>query len=355
MDVQRLLPTAAVYKTWADAGATGTPTHSAHSEIAAPVIYLTLDSGYAASDIDIDTLTTLQTTWTSRADTFNAEISEESTLFELQQRILIAGYAEPTIEGGKITAKRDVTRTTYDYIYTPDKIMAPGITRPGTFYDPDENDGVEVEYFDRDTRQNEVVYYTLAAAGDTANPVNPKRVRAFGITDETKAWRFGSIDRRRSHYKPDQINFSTELDGLNSTYLSSPAVADEMMLVGQWGRMVSFYNISGGGSVVEVDRVLDFDVGASWRMAFSLSDGTMSQLYTASTVDGINWGLSAYIDFSPVLDGTAEAPLFVVGPVDEWAQHVIVRDIQPQGDDTVKLICEEYISEIWDDIDNAPS
>jgi len=356
MDVQRLLPTAAVYKTWADAGSTGTPTNSAHSEIASPVIYLTLDAGYAASDIDIDTLTTLQTTWTSRADTFNAEFSDESTLFELQQRILLIGYAEPTIEGGKITAKRDVTRTTYDYLYTPDKIMAPGITRPGTFYDPDENDGVEVEYFNTTTRQNEVVYYTLAAAGDTANPVNPKRVRAFGITDETKAWRFGSIDRRRAHFKPDQINFSTEMDGLNSTYLSSPAVADEMNLQsGQWGRMVSFYNISGGGSVVEVDRVLDFVVGASWRMAFSLPDGTMSQLYTASSADGLNWGLSAYIDFTTVLDGTAEAPLFVVGPVDEWAQHVIVRDIQPQGDDTVKLICEEYISEIWDDIDNAPS
>jgi len=351
MDVQRLLPTAAVYKTWADAGATGTPTHSAHSEIAAPVIYLTLDSGYAVSDIDIDTLTTLQTTWTSRADTFNAEISEESTLFELQQRILIAGYAEPTIEGGKITAKRDVTRTTYDYIYTPDKIMAPGITRPGTFYDPDENDGVEVEYFDRDTRQNEVVYYTLAAAGDTANPVNPKRVRAFGITDATKAWRFGSIDRRRTHYKPDQINFSTEMDGLNSTYLSSPAVADEMLVTGQSGRMVS----SDGANAYTLDQALVFGAG-TYKIAFSAADGTMSTLYTATAgATAYQVTLSSALDITPVLDGTQEAPLFAFGLADEWAQHVIVRDIQPQGDDTVKLICEEYISEIWDDIDNAPS
>ena len=185
--------------------------------------------------------------------------------------------------------------------------------------------------------------------------MNPKRIRAFGITNETKAWRFGSIDRRRSHFKPDQINFSTELDGLNSTYLSSPALVDDIILTAQTGRITAVDESSGVAAVVTTDIALEYTDGVYYWLAFAKPDGTMSSLYAASPVSPTLWALSGLLDFTPVFDGTAEAPLFTFGPTDEWATHVIVRDIQPQGDDTVQLICEEHIAEIWADIDNAPS
>ena len=61
------------------------------------------------------------------------------------------------------------------------------------------------------------------------------------------------------------------------------------------------------------------------------------------------------VPFTPDFDGSHELPVFAFGTVDDWAVHVTVRDIRPGTDDTVELICEEHLTEIWDDIDNAPS
>lgn len=349
IDAQRLLPTTAAYKALKDSG-TAT-TNTAHSQVGAPIIYLMLQAGYELDDIDVDAINTLQTTWTSRSDTFNAEFTEASTLFDMLKRIAAVGYAEPTIEDGLLTLKRDGVRSTYDYLYTPDKFLDPGLSRVGQFYDPDEPDGVEVEYFDRSTRQNQVVTYTLAAAGDPASPTKPKKIRAFGITDETRAWRFGSIERRRMHYKPIQIAFTTELDGLNSGYLDAPAVADELLVNGATGFVTAV-----DGDTLTLDTNVTFVTGETHKLALSKKDGTMSGLYTATAGSAANVvDISPSLDFVPDLDGSHELPVFAFGTTSDWAQQVIVRDVVPQGGDRVRLTCEEYIADIWDDIDNAPA
>lgn len=352
MDVQRKLPTSAAYKTWKDAGyGSPEPVKSAHSQIGGFILYLIQQAGYSLDDVDVDAINTLQATWTSRGDTFDAEIADESTLFELIRRAAAVGYAEPTIEDGLITLKRDGVRSTYDYLYTPDKILPPGITRVGHLYDPDEPDGVEVEYFDKVKRQPDVIVYRLAAAGDPATPIRPKKVKAWGITDSTKAWRFGSIERRRQHYKPMQFNFSTEMDGLNSNYLDAPAIADDLLENGITG----FVTAEASGNILTLDTPLVFISGETHKIAISKKDGTLSGLYTATAgATAYEVQLDGALDFTPDFDGSHELPVFAFGTESDWAVQVVVRDIQPQGDDNVQLTCEEYVAGIWADIDSSP-
>ncbi|MCO6443906.1 MAG: hypothetical protein J5J04_07470, partial [Anaerolineae bacterium] len=173
------------------------------------------DIGYGAEDLDADELARLGAIWDARGDQFDFVFSDQATVRDALAMALRAGYSELTIDDGRIRPVRDEPRTTFEQIYTPQNMTAP-LTRQFVSYDPDDHDGVDVEYVDAESWTTQVVECRLP--GDVG--IRVRKIEAEGVTDRTRAWRLGMRQRRIDAYRRKRYSFSTEWDALNSRYLS---------------------------------------------------------------------------------------------------------------------------------------
>lgn len=292
-------------------------------------------------------LTALETTWNSRTDYLDADFTDETTLWEALKIMLGTGYSEPTVKEGKFLPVRTAAASTYTRLYTPDMMLGDGLQADYTLYDGQEPDGIDVEYFDSTTNQMELVQCRLS--GDVG--LRPKRIQAIGITDNTKAWRFGMRERRRFRHKPGTFNFTTEMDALNSEYGDAVALASEMF-ASQNGELAAY-----SAPDVTLDFEPDLSGAGPYYAAFKNREGEMSGLYTiiaGEAADEIELTSPTTLDFTPVTDGSIDATLVSIGQASEWGVRAIIKRITPGDEHTVDVVAEEYLAAVYADDDNSP-
>lgn len=323
-------------------------TAAATESIADAALYVLKDAGYTDAQLDLDEFERLRGVWSTRADTFAGVFDRGSTVFDAVRNILAVGYAEPTIDLGMVTPVRDEPRSAWDHVYTPDVMTGKGIERDVVLWDPNEPDGIEVEYFDRTTAKSATVLCQLAGDAGT----RPEKIKAFGITDPTRAWRFGMRRRRSLRYLNTKLTWSTELAALNSSYGSYCAVTDGIPGQAQSGRVAA-----ASGVRITCDKVLEWGVGTHY-MALRAPDGSLLGPYTAVAVTG-----DAYsVDLStgpgtlyPETDGTYQIPtLWTFGPATDWCIPALVKSIKPKGENEVQVEAARYDSRVYADDDNSP-
>jgi len=290
-------------------------------------------------EIDMDDLWRLHQVWEARGDNFDAVYDNATTSWKAMQQVLAVGFAEPTLDFGKIIPVRDEKRTFLDYQYQPDNILPNSWKMDGSFVDASENDGIEVEYFSDKTWKSDTVMCLLPGdAGD-----NPEKVRAFGITGKEQAYRFGMRKRATQKHRRIRHQFSTEMDALNSRYMSHDALGIDMPGYSQTGRVEAI-----SGREITLNQDLDWAEGGVYYIGIRKPTGKVSGPYqctpgTASDSVVIN----ADLDFVPVFNGAHEPPYFMFGKADEWCIPVLVTDIKPTGTDSVKVTAFEYSDDVY--------
>ncbi|WP_105215680.1 host specificity factor TipJ family phage tail protein [Pseudoalteromonas sp. T1lg22] len=318
------------------------------TDIAPFFAHVIKSAGHDDNKIGLDDLDTLHAIWNARSDEFNAVFDSASTMFEVLKRVSAVGFAEPTIDYGKITPVRDQPRTVFRHMYQPDNYVGQ-LRRSIKLIDDDEPDGIEVEYFSPITWKSETILCLLP--GDLG--INPEKVRAFGITSRDKAYQLGMRKRRARRYRRTRFDFKTEMDALNSRYLDYCALADDIPGFEQSGR-VEFIN---GRSIYVDHDSLNWQEGENHVLALRKPDGTLSGPYNASKGNAINEVIiDADLDFAPVLDGSMEPPFFMFGVNERWCNGVLIRDIKPSSTDQVSVTAELDDDRVYLDDDSlAPS
>lgn len=317
------------------------------TDIAPFFTHVIKSSGHSDSKIGLDEINALHPVWHNRGDEFNAVFDSGSTMFEVLKRVLAVGFAEPTIDYGRVIPVRDQQRTIFQHMYQPDNYIGL-LERTITLIDDDEHDGVEVEYFSPITWKSETILCLLP--GDLG--VNPEKVRGFGITSRDKAYQFGMRKRRARRYRRTSFTFKTEMDALNSRYLDYCALADDIPGYEQTGRVEYIV-----GRSVYVDAILKWQSGQSHILALRKPDGTLSGPYTASIGSTSNEVIiDSDIDFAPVFDASIEPPLYMFGITNKWCNAVLIRDIKPSSVDKVNVTAELYDDRVYlDDNSLAPT
>lgn len=315
--------------------------------IADAALYVLTDSGHTDAQINLDEMQRLRAVWQTRGDTFSGIFDSSSTVFDAIKSILSVGYAEPTIDWGQVTPVRDEPRTALEHVYTPD-VMTSDVTRDIVLWDPNEPDGVEVEWFNKTNGKPETVLCLLS--GDAG--IRPEKVKAFGITDETRAWRFGMRRRRALRYRTGKLSWSTELAALNSSYGSYCAVTDGIPGQPQSGRVAAQ-----SGTRLILDRQPEWSTGVHY-IALRGPDGALLGPYTATAVSGQPYQVDLSADpgtLYPEDNETYQIPTqWLFGPADSWCISALVRDIKPQGEEGCQVSAIIYDSRVYDDDDNAP-
>ncbi len=82
---------------------------------------------------------------------------------------------------------REDPQTIHRQFFSPDNMLTDSLKIEFSNFKPDEPDGVEVEYMDPDTWKTATIKCLLP--GDAG--IKPEKIRAFGVTNKTQAWRIG--------------------------------------------------------------------------------------------------------------------------------------------------------------------
>ncbi len=207
------------------------------------VNYIMKSAGGIDDDMDIEEFARYNPIWQSRGDHFDYAVGEDSTVKECINDALLAGFAEFTLERGRVTPVRDEPRTVFEQMYTPQN-MTQELKRNFTLPAPDDYDGVEVKYLDEVTHAEEIVDCSLP--GDAKRTV--KTITLKGVTNRDKAWRIGRRRRRAQIYQNKSYSWGTEFDALNSGYLSYCAAADDIPGYGQSAILMDY--TAGEGPVI---------------------------------------------------------------------------------------------------------
>lgn len=321
---------------------------AASRSIEAWVRHVCDDIGYSVDDIDTEELARLGDIWDARGDWFDAVFGDQSTVKEVLAMALRVGYSELSIDGGRIRPVRDEPRgPDFEHMYTPEN-MTDGLKRQFTSYDPDDHDGVDVEYTDAGTWETETVECRLP--GDAGTRV--KKITADGVTDRTRAWRLGMRERRVDAYRRKQFAFSTEWDALNSRYLSYCALADDVPGYGR-SALVFGYEATSEGCEITSSEPLPWQVGVDHVVALRRPDGTLCGPFPATRLADNRMSLATDLDFTPVTDGAVEPTHLLFGASTRWSYPALVTEISPAGA-TVDVTAVNYDERVYADDDNSP-
>lgn len=187
------------------------------------VQYIATTAGYTADSLHIQELARLGAIWAARGDTIN-HIFDETTVEQALSTTLAVGFADLTVENGKLKPVRDEERTVFEQAYSAQNMLQGGLERQFKAPRPDDIDGVEVDYMDTNTWTRKTVVCTLP----NSLRIRLKKVKIDGVTDRTRAWRHGMRQLLISKYRTWSYSFSTELDAMCSNYLSYVPLFDEI-------------------------------------------------------------------------------------------------------------------------------
>lgn len=308
------------------------------------VHYVATSAGAANDDLDVEELARYGEIWAARQDYFDFKVEDDSTVKECINDALLAGFAEFTLERGRITPVRDEPRAQAGHMYTPLNMTSP-LKRSFALPAPDDYDGVDVKYIDEVTKAEEVVQCRLP--GDAGLTVQVITLR--GVTNIDRAWRIGMRKRRAQVYQTKSYSWGTELDALNSGYLSYDAVADDIPGYGQSAILVGF--TEGEGPVIlQSSEPFTWTQGSAHVIGLRRPDGTVSGPWPASRISDYRVAVAA-IDFDPDLTWDIEPPHLLFGTSTRWCYPVLITSIQP-GDYAADVEAVNYDARVYADDNN---
>lgn len=317
-------------------------------DISATMRYIVNTRGYTDADID-DELVRLHNIWSSRGDTFNY-VFDETTAKEALATVLGAGFAEFTLDDGIIRPVRDEPRTVWEQGYSPQNmtgLLKRSFTAPG----PDDHDGVEVEFMNAETWTKDVVQCRLP--GDQG--IKVLKIKADGVTDQTRAWRIGMRKRREMFYQRWSYAFETELDAMNSRYLSYVPLFDTTPGRGQACLLRRISDAGGGRARLVCTEPLEWEEGESHVVGYRSPDGRVHGPFSAERGSSEYEVIATLPQPWPAVSLKLELPHIYFGTEQRWAYPALISSIRPSGNEgRASVQAKNYAWQKYLDDNNEP-
>ncbi|AJQ46447.1 MULTISPECIES: host specificity factor TipJ family phage tail protein [Pseudomonas] len=292
-------------------------------------IYQLKQRGYTDDDLDLPEWQAFHNNCVARGDTYDETLDSTITVKDMINNALACSFGELVTFRGLLRPVRDSARAAFDVTYGPKtqtyspQNMTKMLKISGAMPSINDFDGVDVEYFSRETWAWETV--ECRWPGDLGTKV--EKIKMPGVSDRTRAWRIGMRRRGHQKFRTDVYTWETEMDGSNSGYLSFAAVADDAPKRCQSAILLAF-EVTGSGTLLTSSEPLDFSAGGEHRIGVRKLDGTLSGPWTATQVDPYTVRVDS-LDFTPEVDGPLEPPHILFGPASRWAYPVLITSSDP--------------------------
>lgn len=198
--------------------------------------------GLSDSQIDLQGLYDLDTTWSGRGDYFDGRFENQLTFWEALTQLAQVGRAKPYMQGGILYFKRDEAQTIPVALYSMRNIVKNSLSIEYIMPTEDSADSVEMHYFDNDYWYEQTVICSLPGSSEA----NPTRADLFGVTERDQAYREGVYLKASDRYRRKIITYSTEMEGFIPSYGDLIAISHDMPQWGQSGELTAVGTLGGG-------------------------------------------------------------------------------------------------------------
>lgn len=335
----RILPTLQSDGAWSAAQPT--------RDISAFVRYIARSIGYTDENIDMAELQRLHALWADRGETCDF-IFDLTTVKEALSLSMGAGMAELTIADGLIRPVREGVRTQFEQSYSPQNMTKP-LSRTFRARRHDDPDGVEVEYTDGETWTQQTIICALPGS----QHLKLEKMRVYGVTDRTRAWRIGMRRARELAYQRWEYAFGTEMDALNSEYGGYVALFDDVPGYGQSALLQHIASVS-GGVMLQVSEPLEWEEGKEHVVAYRRPDGTLAGPWPATPgPDEFSVIASIPSGQRPTVSLKLELPHVYFGTAERWTFPALIKQISPNGMEAASVSAVNYDERIYADDDSV--
>lgn len=294
----------------------------------------------ADSRIPLADLLTLDATWTSRGDYFDARFDSTVVFWEAAQRIARAGRAKPYIQGGALRIWRDQEQAAGVAMFTPRNTLPNSLNVTYLAATDETADAVEVEYFNADKWTPE----TVVASLPDSTAAKPVKVQLFGVTGHDQAWREGMYMAACNRYRRKMLTRSTEMEGFIPSLGDLVIHSDKRLSNAQSGELIGW---NGATLTATVSEPLTFSA-ATAVVYLRKRDGSPSGPYTV--VPGAlpsEMVFGSAPDFSPYVGSREERTAYSFGTAVESRIAALVMSSRPSGN-TVEM---SFVAEYYDGSD----
>lgn len=319
-------------------------------DISAWIWYIAKSIGYTQDSINMDELRRLHDLWTARGETYSYVV-DLTTVKQAMNSAFASGMAQLSVVNGEIKPVREDVRTAAEqrFAYSPQNMMTP-LRRQFKNRAHDENDGVEIEYFDAETFESKTVICKL--------PDSPgfklRKVKLNFAATRTFAWRYGMRMARAMRYERWDYSFGTEMDALNSSYGGYVALFDDLVENGQTAQLRSIVPTV-GGALLKVTERLKWSEDR-YVVGFRRADGLLAGSWEASPGDD-DYSVIADIPQAewPTISLNKELPYIYFAKADRFSFPALITDLSPSnGGKRVSVKAKNYDARIYADDNNFP-
>ena len=319
----RILPTLQSNGTYASPAPT--------RDITAAINYIITSLGESADTMDAAEFLTMHNLWTSRGEYLDA-VFDETTAEAAIGVALQAGMAELTVDAGLLKPVREGIRTIHERSFSLQNTRD-GINSSFTGVRPDDNDGVEVEFYDAaDNYETATIDCLLPGALG----IKKEKIKLTGVTDKTRAWRIGMRAASAQRYNRWTYTFGTEMDGRACSYGSFIALNEDIPGWSQSALLKAY-----DGNTLTVNEPLEWIAGETYMCSIRRPDGSLAGPYYA-TRGASDYELVIGSQEVPTVSLQRELPIVVFGTTSEWSKDAIVVKIQPSGMHACSVTAKNY-------------
>lgn len=198
--------------------------------------YACKQMGLTDAQIDLATLLSLDTTWTTRGDKFDGRFDNFLSFWEAITKIGCAGRAKPYMQGGIIRIMRDQAVTIPVALFSVRNIIKNSFSIDYLMPTSDTADAIDVGYFDQYVWAVRRVRSKLPGS----SALRPVKIELFGVTDRDQAFREGMYQAACNRYRRKHIKFSTEMEGFIPSFGDLIAIQHDMPAWGQGGEVIGW-------------------------------------------------------------------------------------------------------------------
>lgn len=303
--------------------------------------------------LDLQDLYALDQKLSAQGKTFDYIFDQRSTVWEAATAIAGAARGVPMLTGSQLSIVIDAPQNTATAVFNVNNIVAGSLTWSVKLPTVADNDGLQVEYVDKDTWAAETV--DCLVGDDEGN--FPEQLKIVGVTDRTRAYRLGMYRRAVKLYQTESIEFKTGMEGHLPQFGDLILIQHDVPLWGVGGKLLSMTNAGEGDdlyTLVVVDNETDFAPDsedlAKARLILRKRDGSAYGPvgFTFWPDDASNRTLKiprVNEDFN--FNDYQEPPYWLCGLENLECKRAIVVGIAPQEDDVVTLKCAAYDERLY--------
>lgn len=236
-------------------------------------------AGLPDDAIDFDTYNAYHAEWEKRGDYADGLFDSAIAFWPALKQLLSVGRSKPRVDHGAVSMWRDEPRVALCKPYAPVN-MTDAFVANTSHHQPDDADGIEIEWFNPVTRKSERLLCTLPHQ----KGYRPKPIKLTFITDKAHAKREGLFLAASEFYRRTTISLTTDLDGWESMYGDLIPVAHDSVKWGEYGEVEDKW-VKDGKYYLHLTGLMTWEPGKTHYIAFDLDGRTIHGPYRVESTD----------------------------------------------------------------------